>query len=163
MATTLAYKKIVSHRHSFNVTDRERKDSTNQRQENEVKVAQNGRKVNSLTSAPMSVPSEHVARLTRLKKYIAQVNLNFRPLKLSSKQSIPVVADSDGYGNQQPIPVVSDSDRCGNNTREERKRKKPERRPSFTDRLFKRFSSKQRTYSESDLARCVIFDKFSIV
>ena len=165
----MAYKKILARSHSIHLHDRDRKQTfltsdgkdrgldnevrvngsevkvngseakVNQAQANggEVKVTRNGFRKNGIKAIALS--TEHRERLTRLKKYISNVNLNFRPLRPGHR-----LFRSVDKGSKEPKAE-------NNNTG--KGRSKVERRPSFTSKMFKKFTLRQRAYSESDLLR----------
>ena len=86
----------------------------------------------------ITVGSEHRNKLTKLKKYITNVNLNFKPIRINRSKPQPA---TNGEVN-----VIENA--------EEKKRKAAERKPSFSHKLLKRFSIK-RAFSETDLSRFV--------
>ena len=98
-------------------------------QRSEVKVA--GGRINGL--APLSVGNDHKSRLARLKKYLGNVNLTLRPLKINQ--------DKGGIDKSKENKPET----------KEKKRKAVERGPSFSQKLLRRFSLK-RAYSDADIA-----------
>ena len=116
--------------------------STNQKGGNEVSSLNNGVQVRNgkVTSlGPLTVGSDQRSRLSRLRKYLGNVNLNLRPIRVNREKTVCKPKEEIKEKENEP-------------EKKEKKRKAAERKPSFSQKLLKRFSIK-RAYSEADIQR----------